>query len=195
MPEGRYPNAEEFWQRLEKRETEPDLQEALRARAARLSGSVLRLGNEDTVIAFVQRLLPGSAVPPAVIAAFLDENFDRPMGRADEKAGVMPRSELCPAGFARLDELAGGSFATLNPEAQDALLVRVEKGEVAGPERFDFSVWFKRLRDLALLAFGSDPRGMVQMGYPGPSYKPGHVWLSQSEIEARTQRKFGYMEL
>jgi hypothetical protein len=195
MPEERYPSTEEFWKRLTKRGAEPDLQEALRARAARTSGPVHRLGNPDTVIAFVERLLPGSAVPAAAIAGFLDENFDRPMGRADEKAGLLPRNELFPLGFARLDEVSGGSFAVLEPGAQDSVLARVEKGEFTRPERFDFAFWFQRIRDLTLLAFGSDPRGMVQMGYPGPSYKPGHVWLGYGEIAARVGRKPGYLEL
>jgi hypothetical protein len=35
----------------------------------------------------------------------------------------------------------------------------------------------------------------VQMGFPGPSYKPGHVWLDRAETRARTQRKPGYLRL
>jgi hypothetical protein len=33
------------------------------------------------------------------------------------------------------------------------------------------------------------------MGYPGPSYKPGHVWLDRGEVQARTKRRRGYLEL
>ena len=195
MPEDRYPTQAEFWLRLDKRKVEPDLKETLRARAAKESGVVRRIGREATVIAFVDRILPGSAVPASVIAQFVDDNFQEPMGRADEKIGVMPRIELFPAGFAALDRAAGGSFASLSPDAQDELLRRAEKGEVAGPEGFDSSIWFKRLRDLVLLGFGADPRGMVQMGYPGPAFQPGHLWLSQSEIDGRLKRRPGYLEL
>jgi hypothetical protein len=196
MAEPRYPTEDEFWKRLEKREVEPDLQETLRSRAASVTGTVQRLGNEATVIAFVERILPGAAVPAAVIAQFLDEHFDDPMGRADERVGIMPRDRLFPAGFAVLDSASAvGSFASLDATAQDDILRRAEKGELKGPEGFDASVWFKRLRDLVLLGFGADPRGMVQMGYPGPAYKPGHVWLSEGEIEARTKRRIGYLEL
>jgi hypothetical protein len=195
MPEPRYPTESEFWRRLDKRDAEPDLKQTLRSRAGRSSGSVRRLGREATVVAFIERLLPGSAVPASVIAGFIDENFDQPMGRADERANVMPRAQLLPAGFACLDEAAGGDFAALPAAEQDAVIGRAETGKLTGPAGFDASIWFKRTRDLALLGFGSDPRGMVQMGYPGPSYKPGHVWLGKGEIEARTKRRIGYLEL
>jgi hypothetical protein len=195
MPEDRYPTKAEFWKRLDKRKVEPDLKEALLGRAARQTGSVARLGKDATVVAFVERILPGSAVPPMVIAQFLDENFDKPMGRADERTGVMPRSQLLPAGFQQLDLAAGGSFSDLSPERQDEFLAQAEKGTLGSGPGFDSSVWFKRLRDLVLLAFGADPRGMVQMGYPGPSYKPGHLWLGKGEIAARMKRRAGYLEL
>jgi hypothetical protein len=116
------------------------------------------------------------------------------MGRGDERTDVLPREQLMPLGFAILDREVGGSFAALAPDAQDDLLSRAERGELHGTEGFDSKVWFERLRDLVLLGFGADPRGMVQMGYPGPSYKPGHLWLEQSGIDARAARKPGYLE-
>jgi hypothetical protein len=195
MPEPRYPTDEEFWRRLEARDTEPDLRATLRRRAERTDGQVTRLGHQQTIVAFVERLLPGSRVPAPVIAAFMDEHFDEPLGRADERAGLLPRCELFPAGFCVLDAAAGGSFWSLEATRQDELIGRMEAGSVPGPAGFDSAVWFKRIRDIALLAFGSDPRGMVQMGYPGPPYKPGHLWLSKAEIASRTKRRPGYLSL
>jgi hypothetical protein len=174
------------------RDGEPDLRAALRVRAAREQGAVRRIGNDATVIAVIERLLPGSAVPSSVLAAFVDERFDQPLGRADDRLGLLPREELLPAGFAALEAAAGEPFASLHAGAQDALLALAERGELRGPQGFDSSIWFSRLRDLVLLAYGSDPRGMVQMGYPGPSYQPGHLWLDQSGVEARASRKRGY---
>jgi hypothetical protein len=171
------------------------LKDALRERAGRAEGDVRRLGKPETVIAYVERVLPGSAVPATVLAQFLDEHFDEPMGRADERAGVLPIAQLFPAGFAALDNAAGASFSAVDAARQDELLRQAEEGKLGGSEGFDSAVWFKRLRDLLLLGFGSDPRGMVQMGYPGPSYKPGHVWLDAGEVEARTKRRAGYLWL
>src|SRR3954471_25044955 len=103
MPEPRFPTDEEFWRRLEKRHVEPDLYSTLKQRSQRIGGAVSRLGRQTTVEAFVAQLLPGSAVPSATLAEFLDEHFEQPMGRADEKANVMPRAELAHEGFAQLD--------------------------------------------------------------------------------------------
>ncbi len=188
----RYPTLEEFWRRLDRREVEADLQAALRARAARVEAQVLRLGEPATVVAFVEHVLPGSAVPAEVIAGFIESAFDRPMGRGDERSGVLPRAELIPMGFRVLETAGERPFAGLPREQQAAVLQRAERGQVAGPPGFDSGLWFRRTRDLALLGYTSDPRGMVQMGYPGPSYRPGYVWLAYGGPEARNRRKPGH---
>ena len=197
MPEPRYPTLEEFWRRLEKRRLEPDLQEALRQRLHRGDGGLERLP-ESTTTAVMARLLPDT-IPPAALASFVDQNFDRQLGRADDKAGVLPREQLIPTGLAILDDIAqtrhGGPFAELAGDLQDQLLAEAEQGHSMGPPGFDSKVWFRRTRALALLALGSDPRGMVFMGYPGPSYTPGHVWLDEGEVAARASRRPGYLTL
>lgn len=183
---------DEFWQRLAIREVEDDLRRALEARAARTSGAVSRVGKLDTVVAVIRQVLPGAAVPALVLAEFLDSTFDRQMGRGDEPTGKMPRAELLPAGFAALEATAGGSFAA-RPEAEQInLLTRAERGDIPGPEGFDSKTWFARLRELVLLGYGSDPRGMAEMGFPGPSYKPGYLWLNFAGPSARAKRTPGY---
>lgn len=197
MPEPRYPTLDELWRRLEVRQVEPDLVEELEARTHREERGVHRLPAATTV-AVVARLLPGT-IPPEALAAFLDEHYDRPLGRADDKDGVLPREQLIPAGFTALDAAAddrhGRPFAELEPEQQDALLAVAERGDLPGPDAFDSATWFTRMRGLVLVGFGSDPRGMVVMGYPGPSYRPGHVWLDEGEVAARVARKRGYLQL
>lgn len=197
MAEQRYPTLEEFWRRLKTRGVEADLQQRLRERAHREERGVHRLPKATTV-AVMARLLPGT-VPPEALAAFVDEYFDHQLGRANETVGLLPRGELIPLGFAVLDDAAregrGRPFAELAADQQDELLAAAERGELEGPEGFDASTWFKLVRFLALLALGSDPRGMVFMGFPGPSYKPGHVWLDEGEVAARAERRTGYLQL
>jgi hypothetical protein len=190
---------DEFFRRLDVRGTEPDLRQALRDRLQRGSQPVRRLGNPATVVAVSRRLLPSEAVPAEAIAAFVDDVFDRQMGRADEQVGLMPRRELMPAGFAALDARAqqdhGRAFGALDDDVQDELLRLAERGELRGASGFDAKTWFSRLRDLVLLAYGSDPRGMIEMGFPGPSYQTGHVWLDRWEVASRAKRKPGYLQL
>jgi hypothetical protein len=200
MPDARYPTIDEFWRRLDVRDVEPDLREALRERTAREESGTPRLGPERGAVAaaVARRLLPGE-VPDRALAAFLDWSYERQLGRGDEQQGTMPTPELIPAGLDVLEAEAhkrhGRGFAELGDAQQDELLRLAEKGELDGPERFDSTTWFKRTRGKLLLGFGTDPRGMVQMGYPGPSYKPGHIWLDRGEVNARAKRRRGYLEL
>jgi hypothetical protein len=197
MGEPRYPTEEEFWQRLDERDIESDLRAALHDRRRRDQQPVARLP-ADAVVAVAGRLVPG-AVPPGALAAFLDQHFDQQLGRGDDKAGLMPRAQLIPTGFAVLDDHArtkhGSRFADLPADRQDALLRLAEAGELKGPAGFDPATWFRRTRAILLLGYGSDPRGMVEMGFPGPSYKPGHVWLDEGEVAARAKRRRGYRVL
>jgi hypothetical protein len=200
MPDERYPTADEFWRRLDAREVEPDLREALRERTAREKQGTPRLGADRgrVATAIADRLVPG-AVPAESLAAFLDWSYDRQLGRGDEAHGQMPTPELIPTGLDLLEQEArngyGRGFDALDHEEKDELLRRAEKGELDGPTRFDWTTWFKRVRGKLLLGLGTDPRGMVYMGYPGPSYKPGHIWLDRGEVKARAKRRWGYLKL
>jgi Gluconate 2-dehydrogenase subunit 3 len=201
MPEDRYPTLDEFWRRLEVRHVERDLRQALRERVEREWLGTPKLGpaRGATAVAVSRRLLPSSAVPAEALAAFLDWSFDRQLGRADEQAGVLPTPELVPAGLDALEQAAqqrkGRAFAELTDEEQDALLAEAERGALQGGERFDSAVWFERTRGKLLLGYGSDPRGMVEMGFPGPSYQTGHIWLDRGEVKARALRRPGYLQL
>lgn len=197
MPEPRFPTMEEFWERLELRGIEPDLGEELRQRTRREQRGVRRLPAATTV-AVMARLLPGT-IPPEALAVFVDEYFDRQLGLANETVGVLPRERLIPLGFEVLDDAArqrfGRPFKDIRGDQQDVLLAEAEQGELEAQEGFDSSRWFQLVRFLALLALGSDPRGMVFMGYPGPSYMPGHLWLDEGEVASRVARRRGYLQL
>ena len=190
---------DEFFHRLNVRHAEEDLRDELRQRLGRERQAVTRVGPREVVVAVCARLVPSDTVPPTALAAFLDEIFDQQKGRGDEQVGLMPRERLIPAGFTALEEAAqrdsGRSFAALDGPAQDELLAKAERGDLEGPEGFDASTWFQRTRALILLGYGSDPRGMIEMGFPGPSYRSGHVWLSELQVRARAERRVGYLEL
>jgi Gluconate 2-dehydrogenase subunit 3 len=199
MPEpgGAVSSLEEFWEGLEARGVEPDLFDSLKRRVNQAARPVERVGHEGLVIAVASSLMPG-AVPAEVLAAFLDVHFDAQLGRGDERIGVMPRGELIPIGFQVLDDEArrrGSSFVDLPDTDRDRLLADAEAGNLEGPEGFDAAEWFRRVRDLLLLGYGSDPRGMVEMGFPGPSYAKGHVWLGEAEIARRAEHAPGHEEL
>ena len=198
-PGGAVSSLEEFFHGLQKRRVEPDLQQRLRARASISVASIERLGDATTVVAVAARLVPG-AVPAQTLAGFLEANFDLQLGRGDERVGILPRGQLIPAGFRLLDEEAtrrhGAAFGEIGVPHQEDLLREAEEGRLgAGVDGFDAGEWFQRVRDLLLLAYGSDPRGMVEMGFPGPSYETGHVWLGETEVARRAARAPGHERL
>ncbi len=203
MPDERYPTLEEFWRRLHVRHVERDLQEELHERTRRETLGTPKLGPERGAVAaaVARRLVPSAAVPAEALAAFLDWSYDRQLGRGDEHVGALPTPELIPAGLDALTRAAeqrhGQRFEQLETREQDALLAEAERGELRldGEERFDSTVWFKRTRGKILLGYGSDPRGMVEMGFPGPSYQTGHIWLDRGEVKARAKRRPGYLQL
>jgi hypothetical protein len=196
MTDRRYPaNLEEFWERTETRTLEPDLIAELRERAGRTTGAVQRVASHETAVAVAEAMFPGSHVPAAVLAAFLDQHFDSQLGRGDEREGVLPRAQLIPAGFAVLDGLRDQPFHVLTDETKAGILMDAEAGRLQGPDGFDSALWFKRTRDVLLLGFGSDPRGMLQMGFPGPSYQSGYTWLSYGSVDARREHKAGHRSL
>src|SRR5918992_5003768 len=138
MPEraGAVSSLEEFWEGLAARGVEPDLERTLRERAARTTGPEGRAGPPELLEAVAERLVPG-AVPASVLAAFLDEHFDRQLGRGDERVGVLPREELIPTGFAVLEDEARQryhmAFSRLDVAQQEALLASAQRGEIEGP--------------------------------------------------------------
>ena len=131
-------------------------------------------------------------MPAPVIAEFIDANFDKQMGRGDERHGTLPRAELLPAGLVALDAEAGAAFHAIGPERQRALLASAEAGKLKGRDGFESALWFARLRELAILAYASDPRGMQEMGFPGPSFRPGYLWLGYAGPDARAKQRPGY---
>jgi hypothetical protein len=197
MPDTRFPTLAEFWRRLEVRRLEPDLLEELRQRLNRDLQPMSHLPVEPTR-SVVARLVPAT-IPVEALVAFVDEHFNSQLGRADDRAGLLPRAQLIPLGLELLDreskERHGHLFGELPSEAQDALLAAAERGNLTGTDKFDWSTWFRRFRALVLLGLGSDPRGMVFMGFPGPSYRTGHVWLDEGEVAARAVRRPGYLQL
>jgi hypothetical protein len=197
-PGGAVSSLEEFWDGLDARGVEPDLRETLRGRVYDPPGPVHRVGDEELVVAVASRLVPGG-VPGRTLASFLDASFDAQLGRGDERVGIMPREELIPTGFEVLADEArrryGSSFSDLPVAEQDQLLADAEVGRLEGPPGFDGGEWFRRVLDVLLLAYGSDPRGMVEMGFPGPSYAKGHVWLGVAEVARRAARAPGHEDL
>lgn len=126
------------------------------------------------LVAMLERLVPTDDTGPGATEAMTWRYIDR--GLAGPLAETRP---IYQAGLAALDELAraegGESFAALEPDAQDAILERVEKGEAEGAFFPDAATFFATVREHALQGTFGDPLhggnaggvGWAILGYPG----------------------------
>ncbi len=122
-----------------------------------------------TLRAVIIRLLPDA------------ENFDI-AERLESQVATSPgdgwRYDSLPAdqaalidGLKRLEDEAGGSFVSLEAAHQDALLSRVQNGEVTW-HGMDGARWFEELLALATSIYISHPEIMMAMGFDGFADEP-----------------------
>ena len=153
------------------------------------------------ISAVVARLIPADDLGPGAVEAgvptFIDRQLAGPYGRGERwymqgpwSAGLPTQgyqTRLTPAGMYRaaikaidaavVRESRGGSFAKLAAADQDALLQRLEKGDVA-LDGADGKAFFAQLLQNTLEGFWSDPIhggnrdlvGWKLIGFPGARY-------------------------
>lgn len=142
-----------------------------------------------TVEAIVARLVPQRPGGPQIpVAALVDQKLHQ--GRGDGYRGPgMPREhEAWRRGLRALDKEAqeahGVDFVGLPADAQDALLRRMEEGELKHPawEGMPSKTFFKqRMGHDVVLAYYSHPTAWNQVGWGGPASPRGYVRTGYDE--------------
>ena len=146
---------------------------------------------EDVLRATLGVLLPG--VPAAIdLAAFVDANTGRPLGRGDRPAGAPAEPELFRAG---LTALADAGFAEMHDEDQQTLIGRMRRGEADEELGVPAKLFVDRLLDKALTGYLAHPDTWERIGFAGPAYPEGYAWIGPAEIIARHDRKPGWESL
>ena len=108
----------------------------------------------ETLRAAVDRILPADDAPSGWEAG-LGDFFAHLLTR--ESRFLFPTRAGLDALDAEAREAGGPSFAALTPAAQDALLSRVEAGDVRADWPFDAPDFFRRLVSQAMEGFYADP--------------------------------------
>ncbi|MHB9028590.1 MAG: gluconate 2-dehydrogenase subunit 3 family protein, partial [Candidatus Latescibacterota bacterium] len=149
--------------------------------------------NEEAVLldAVLSMLIPQKEDERIDLVGFLDWALDKPLGRGDRKAGMPPEDILFHRGLEGIrqtsQEMFGRRFEELEPEKQKTVLEMIQRG-IAKGEAWDSipsPVFFTKLLSKALIGYCAHPFAWMRMGFPGPSYPEGYVWITQSEIKAR----------
>ena len=136
-------------------------------------------------------LLPG--VPPTIdLAAFVDANTGRALGRGDRPEGAPTEPKLFIGG---LIALTNRGFAAMGPTEQRALVGRMRLGEADDELGVSAKLFIDRLLDKALTGYLAHPDIWERIGFHGPAYPNGYAWIGLAEVGARHDHKPGWKSL
>jgi hypothetical protein len=146
--------------------------------------------------AALERLIPQREEIDLV--GFIDWSVGRPLGRGDRRAGMPDELTLFHLGLEGLDQSAmsehGATFESLDASQRDLILHAVQRGAAAGEiwERIPSSLFFERFYSKALHGYFAHPRVWARIGFMGPAYPEGYLWLAADEVRMRHERRAGW---
>lgn len=145
----------------------------------------------DVLRALLGVLLPG--VPATIdLAAFVDANTGRPLGRGDRPDGIAAEPELFRAG---LDALSAAGFVDMSDVDRRTLVGRMRHGDADAELDVPARAFIDRLLDKALTGYLAHPDAWERIGFQGPAYPEGYAWIGPAEVLARHDRKPGWESL
>jgi len=132
------------------------------------------------------------------LVGFIDAYLDNPLGRGDRRPGIPEARELFQLGLQGIDqvsqELHGRAFRDADQEQQDTVLRAVSNGSAPGAifKEIPSDYFFERLYSKALHGYFAHPRVWMRIGFPGPAYPEGYVWVNKGETRRRHERGIGW---
>jgi hypothetical protein len=145
-----------------------------------------------TVIAIAARIVPQpKSRPPIPVASLIDEKLHQGESDGYRQAGMPRERAAWRQGLKALDAEAtaafGLPFAQLADPDQDALLARMQKGELTDPawETMPPDVFFKmRMAHDIVRAYYAHPTAWSEIGWGGPAGPRGYVRLDYDERDS-----------
>jgi len=137
--------------------------------------------------AALDRLIPRHETENIDLVGFLDWAVGKPLGRGDREEGMPAEEEFFHLGIRGTEETSlkkfNRSFAELTPEEQDSILSDIQQGNTK---------FFIKLLSKALIGYCAHPLAWMRMGFPGPAYPEGYVWIEQMQILQRRKHFPGW---
>ncbi len=141
------------------------------------------------VSAIAARIVPQPGHrPPVPVAALIDHQLDRDQGDGYRHAGMPPLREAWRQGLRALNAEAqaahDGPFDQLRPSDQDALLTRMQKGELNDPAwggMASGTFFRQRLAHDIVHAYYAHPTSWNEIGWGGPASPRGYVRMDVNE--------------
>jgi hypothetical protein len=141
------------------------------------------------VTAIAARIVPQPGHrPPVPVAALIDHQLDRDQGDGYRHAGMPPLREAWRQGLRALNAEAQAAheapFDQLRPSDQDALLTRMQKGELkdaAWGGMASGTFFRQRLAHDIVHAYYAHPTSWNEIGWGGPASPRGYVRMDVNE--------------
>jgi hypothetical protein len=75
------------------------------------------------------------------------------------------------------------------------VLRAVQEGKAEGGVWRDIpsALFFRKLMQKAVAGYCAHPKVWMRIGFYGPAYPEGYVWVSAAEVQSRHERKPGYL--
>lgn len=152
----------------------------------------------DILGAVLDRMIPQGPDERIDLVGFVDWAMGKPLGRGDRQEGLPPEEILFSKGIAGIQETARemfkSDFTVLKEYQKDEVLTALQEGLAKGRtwEEIPSRQFFIKLLVKALTGYCSHPFAWMRMGFPGPSYPEGYVWIRQPEIRARRRHFPGW---
>jgi len=150
--------------------------------------------------AMLARLIPQEEEVKIDLVGFLDWAIPLPLGYGDRREGIPDDPSVFREGLKGVDQtaermFAGGKFIALGDGDKDQVLRAIQEGNAEGEvwNEIPSTVFFRKLMVKALDGYCAHPRVWARIGFYGPAYPEGYIWVSQHEIEARREKKPGYL--
>ncbi len=151
--------------------------------------------------AALARMIPQREEEKIDLVGFVDSVLDMPLGRGDREHG-MPRDDiLIHKGLSGIretaEEMFRSSFTALVKDQQEAVLKSIQEGSARGKTWDEISSqrFFIKLMMKAITGFCAHPFAWMRMGFPGPSYPEGYVWITRPGMRARSRHFPGWKTL
>ena len=201
MPKDSLPR-EEFMERLsgfdevERRVVE----ERLRTNYRRERMEFLTEDEAGLLGAMLDRLIPQEGSEKVDLVSFMDWAIPNPLGYGDRQEGMPDGATLIREGLKGVDQAAGSAFAgrlflDLSDAEKDQVLMSIQQGSAEGEmwKSIPCKEFFRRLMQKAVAGYCAHPNTWMRIGFYGPAYPEGYVWVSGHEVRARHGKKAGHL--
>lgn len=147
------------------------------------------------------RMIPQREEEEIDLVGFVDWALGKPLGRGDRQGGMPDEETLFRNGLVGIQETAyvmfREPFTGLLASRQDEVLRAIQEGTAQGEtwRTIPPGYFFSRLMMKALTGFCAHPFSWMRMGFPGPGYPEGYVWITAKEIMARRHHFPGWKTL